>query len=69
MLTRVIWTHDCQLGALVAQMKSNDGRSEHFWSILDRFGPARDAIEIIMELGKPLSRVSYCCSIRRPLSQ
>jgi len=51
--------HDCQFSALVAQIKAMMEDLNRFQSILHCLGSVRDAVEIIMELGKPLSGVNH----------
>jgi len=44
---------------LVAQIEGMMEDLNSFQSILHYLGPARDAVGIIMELGKPLSEVNH----------
>ena len=58
--------HDCQFSALVAQIKGMMEDLNRFQSILHRLGLERDAVGMMMELGKPLSEVNHYQSMRVP---
>jgi len=47
------------LSVLGAQIKATIKSLNNFRPTLDYFGFARDIVEMIVELGKPLSRVKY----------
>ena len=52
--------HDCNLSALGVQIKAAMESLNSLRPTLDHLCFARDAVEMIMELGKTLSGVKYC---------
>ena len=48
------------MSALCGQIKAAMESLNNFRPTLDHLGSARDVVEMIMELGKPLSGVKYC---------